>query len=214
MNGLEVALAAVAVWRVTHLLVHEDGPGGVVARLRAVLSRWTGRSPLDCFLCASVWVAVPGALLVGETPRTWLLLVPALSGVAILLERVGTSPAPVGPAAWIEDEPRGPATSGGPTPNPHQEEEPDELLRSAPGTDGDGPSSHPWKSRDAPGGDTRRWTQRNLFTRDAGTDAPGPPGSGDPLSLHRPDGADGDGGRDRSDVSLSPAGVRRPGGPA
>jgi hypothetical protein len=81
------ALAALATWRITHLLVEEDGPGDVVVRLRRRAgSSWAG-DLLDCFYCLSIWVAAP--LSVGLVrrhrmdPVSWL----AVSGAACLLEQ-------------------------------------------------------------------------------------------------------------------------------
>ena len=39
------------------------------------------------FYCLSVWMAAPVAIIIGETMKEHLLLWPALSGAAILLER-------------------------------------------------------------------------------------------------------------------------------
>ena len=80
-------VAALATWRLTHLLTKEDGPGDVVARARARLGSGAAGELMDCFYCLSVWVAAPFALTVTRRPRamigTWL----ALSGAACLLER-------------------------------------------------------------------------------------------------------------------------------
>ena len=103
MTWLEAVVAVLAVWRITHLLVHEDGPGGAVVRLRGVSARLFQHSPLDCFLCASVWVAIVPAWVAGDGLTERLLLIPALSGAAILLQRRRE---PVGhhdPALWTED---------------------------------------------------------------------------------------------------------------
>lgn len=88
-------LGALAVWRITHLLQAEDGPWDVVVRLRA----WAGDSPvgraMDCFYCLSLWIALPCALLLGAAGAGWLeqlLLWPALSAAAILLERATGQP--------------------------------------------------------------------------------------------------------------------------
>jgi hypothetical protein len=98
------ALFAVATWRVTHLLVGEDGPGDVVLRLRRSAGSSTLGRAMDCFYCASLWVALPfavvltrepspvvgwrsggapGRLMSPERVATWC----ALSGAACLLER-------------------------------------------------------------------------------------------------------------------------------
>lgn len=84
---LRFSLGALATWRLTHLLVAEDGPADVVVRLRRRAGEgWVG-SALDCFYCLSVWTSAPVAAAVARRPReaplTWL----ALSGVACLLER-------------------------------------------------------------------------------------------------------------------------------
>jgi len=81
------ALAALATWRVTHLLAEEDGPADAVVRLRRRAGEsWVG-GLMDCFYCLSVWVAAPFAVVVSrrarDTPLNWL----ALSGAACLLEQ-------------------------------------------------------------------------------------------------------------------------------
>jgi uncharacterized protein DUF1360 len=80
------ALASLATWRVTHLLAEEDGPAGVVARLRVSLGHGQLGELMDCFFCLSIWVAVPFSVAITrrrrEAPLTWL----ALSGAACLLE--------------------------------------------------------------------------------------------------------------------------------
>jgi len=83
-----LAAGALCAWRVTHLLNAEDGPGSVLVRLRrAAGDGWAGQL-LDCFYCLSLWVAAPVALWIGSTWEARLLLWPALSGAACLLERI------------------------------------------------------------------------------------------------------------------------------
>lgn len=91
MDAIWFIAATLATWRLTHLVVAEDGPWDVVVHLR----RLAGNSPLgaamDCFYCASLWVALPlAAWWVSETQQTLahtLVAWPALSGGALLLER-------------------------------------------------------------------------------------------------------------------------------
>jgi hypothetical protein len=83
-------VGALATWRLTHLLVEEDGPADTVVRLRqGAGDGWIGQA-MDCFYCLSIWTAVPVAVAVSRRPReaplTWL----ALSGAACLLERATT----------------------------------------------------------------------------------------------------------------------------
>jgi hypothetical protein len=82
------ALAALATWRVTHLLAREDGPAGAVVWLRARAGSGPLGELMDCFYCLSMWCAVPFGVALcrrrGDVPITSL----ALSGTACLLERL------------------------------------------------------------------------------------------------------------------------------
>ena len=100
-------LAALATWRMTHLLTEEDGPADLVLRLRRAAGQGQLGQVMDCFYCASMWVALPVAAFVAHesarTPlsrsggsgrakwyrraATWL----ALSGAACLLEQAARS---------------------------------------------------------------------------------------------------------------------------
>lgn len=113
MNGFHaLAVGVLCVWRVTHLLAVEDGPWNAAARLRrrAGTGFWGGL--VGCFYCLSLWTAAPVAAVLAADWREGLLLWPALSGGAILLQR---ATAPVPPALYHEDE-----------------EDDDELLRRQP----------------------------------------------------------------------------------
>src|SRR5436190_23095861 len=81
-------LGALATWRVTHLLAKEDGPGYVVARLRARLGSSELGHLIDCFQCLSVWVALPVAAIVPLRRRDQVLIWLAVSGAACLFESV------------------------------------------------------------------------------------------------------------------------------
>jgi hypothetical protein len=84
---MSLTLGALATWRVTHLLAAEDGPGKVVARLRARVGRGPAAELMDCFDCLSLWIAAPLAWLIcpgrSQAALAWL----GLSGAACLLER-------------------------------------------------------------------------------------------------------------------------------
>ena len=82
-------VATLAVWRATHLLAVEDGPGGLAARLRAALGGGFWASLLACFYCLSLWIALPFALALGEGAIKSIVLWLGLSGGACLLERIG-----------------------------------------------------------------------------------------------------------------------------
>jgi len=92
INVVELLVGAAAVWRITHLLHAEDGPWDVLARMRRLAGQGAIGKMLDCFYCSSVWVAFPISLALGSSLKERLLLWPALSGAAILLERAVTHP--------------------------------------------------------------------------------------------------------------------------
>jgi hypothetical protein len=85
-------LAALATWRITHLLASEDGPADIVARLRARVANSVLSKFIDCFGCLSIWVAIPFAFAVTSATVDWILTWLALSGAAFLLERTGSEP--------------------------------------------------------------------------------------------------------------------------
>jgi Protein of unknown function (DUF1360) len=101
MNFYWFLLGSLGVWRLTHLLVVEDGPWRVAVRLRQSAGVGFFGDLLACFYCLSLWIAVPFAFLIGDTMLERALLWPALSGAAILLERATAEPA--APAAYIEE---------------------------------------------------------------------------------------------------------------
>ena len=93
-------LGALCVWRITHLLSAEDGPGDLLVHLRRNAGNGFWGRLLDCFYCLSLWVAVPFALLLAKGWREGLLSWLAFSAGAILLERATGAR----PAAYFEDE--------------------------------------------------------------------------------------------------------------
>ncbi|MEA2559438.1 MAG: hypothetical protein QOH06_942 [Acidobacteriota bacterium] len=104
MSFFDLVLGVLAVWRITHLLSAEDGPGDILVRLRRSAGDGFWGQLLDCFYCLSLWTAVPFALLLAEGWREGLLSWLAFSAGAILLERAtGLRPA-VPPAPYFEDE--------------------------------------------------------------------------------------------------------------
>ena len=94
---IKFVLAALATWRVTHLLASEDGPADLIVRIRARLGGGLAGSLMDCFNCLSLWVAAPAALFVSRNALHWLFTWLALSGAACLLERVGNEPVVIQP---------------------------------------------------------------------------------------------------------------------
>ena len=100
-----LTLGILGVWRVTHLLEAEDGPWDVVARMRRRLGQGILGRLFDCFYCLSLWVAVPFAWLLGESITERFLLWLALSGGAIVVERLTESRRTTAPPYWKEEDP-------------------------------------------------------------------------------------------------------------
>jgi hypothetical protein len=80
-------LCVLATWRLCHFFVAEDGPVDVVVKLRT----WLGDSflglAMDCFYCASVWLAFPFAFVISQDVLSSLVSWLAISGAAALLEQ-------------------------------------------------------------------------------------------------------------------------------
>jgi Protein of unknown function (DUF1360) len=91
IDGPAFVLCTLAVWRIAHLLALEDGPFDLVFKLRRAVGQGFFGSLLDCFLCLSLWVAAPFALLVstGWIGRvvSWLALSGSASVLFLLTDR-------------------------------------------------------------------------------------------------------------------------------
>ena len=87
-----LVLGVLAAWRITHLLNAEDGPWNLLVNLRRLAGNGVFGSLLDCFYCLSLWVAAPLACLLGDDWKQGLLLWPAISAGAILLQKASREP--------------------------------------------------------------------------------------------------------------------------
>lgn len=98
LDAVTLLATVLATWRVTHLIVAEDGPWNLVTRVR----QWAGAGALgqlmDCFYCASLWVAAPFALWLHDDWGVRLVGWLALSGGAVVLERCQPPAPPAGGA--------------------------------------------------------------------------------------------------------------------
>jgi hypothetical protein len=81
-------LAALAVWRLTHLISKEDGPWDLMIGFRRVLANSLLGGVVSCFYCLSVWVAIPFVFFVPGTVIERIVVWLALSGAAVVLERM------------------------------------------------------------------------------------------------------------------------------
>ena len=103
MSFYFLVLGILAVWRITHLLNQEAGPAEMLTRLRRCLGPGFFGQLLDCFYCLSLWIALPFAALMGHTWLERLLLWPALSGAAILLEKMSAKTQPPVAGYYVEE---------------------------------------------------------------------------------------------------------------
>lgn len=75
-----------AVWRLSHLVCKEDGPGDLLIKIRKVV---TFSGLLDCVWCASIWASAGFTLLYWLSPATAQIIAAplTLSAVAVIVER-------------------------------------------------------------------------------------------------------------------------------
>ena len=124
MGVYGLIIGILCVWRFTHLLNAEDGPGDIIVRLRSGVRNGFWGNLMDCFYCLSLWIAIPFAILLGRRWNEQLILWPALSAGAIIIEEI---------LRWLKP----PAAQ-------YYEENDDALLRSeASGDDGGVTESDP-----------------------------------------------------------------------
>ena len=87
-NLFELIVKALAVWRISNLLVDEDGPYDIARKIRAIANDKNQQlgAMLDCLWCTSVWVA----LFVTFIPYDWIvILMPfALSAGALYVNKL------------------------------------------------------------------------------------------------------------------------------
>ncbi len=81
-----LVLGTFGVWRITHFLSSEDGPWSVVVWVRRKAGTGFWANLLDCFLCLSLWVAIPFALVLGTGVRERFCLWLAFSAGAIVIQ--------------------------------------------------------------------------------------------------------------------------------
>lgn len=91
MTPLTLIVGGLAVWRLSHMIVKENGPLMVFTRLRAFLGRTQKRSGglfdmISCVYCISFWIGLLAALWVAPTLFHVIGYGLAFSGVATLLE--------------------------------------------------------------------------------------------------------------------------------
>lgn len=88
---VRLIVAALATWRVSSLLLYEDGPFNVFMRLREAVD-WNGLGPtqlrllFSCIYCISIWVGLVCAALM-SVDYWWVMMPFALSAVAVMVDK-------------------------------------------------------------------------------------------------------------------------------
>jgi hypothetical protein len=82
--------STLAVWRLTHLLVKEDGPFDIIFLIRQKAGYGFFVKMLECFYCLSIWIALPFGIWLGTIWLEKIIIWFALSGAACLLEQAIT----------------------------------------------------------------------------------------------------------------------------
>jgi hypothetical protein len=77
----DLLIITLATWRLSYMLVSEDGPNQIIARLRA---RFSLGGLTDCIYCMSVWIAA-GLYGLWQTAAYPIVIVLAISGAAMML---------------------------------------------------------------------------------------------------------------------------------
>lgn len=89
MTPLQAGLAALAVYRLAHLVAIDEGPLQLFLILRTAVGQrhWWGRG-LHCPLCISFWLAMVPAGYFAATAADFALYWLGLAGAAVLLHRI------------------------------------------------------------------------------------------------------------------------------
>jgi hypothetical protein len=96
---LKFPIAMLANWRLSSLLVHEEGPWSIFRRIRAFIAQkalvdeksatWaTFSEGIHCVWCVSLWFSPFVAVWAAWDVPSWVILTFALSGGSILVETV------------------------------------------------------------------------------------------------------------------------------
>lgn len=87
MDFLTLLVLILATWRISSLLVSEDGPFKIFARFRILIIRFT--EVFSCLWCASIWIGLGFTILYTRAPEVafWIALPFALSAGAILWDK-------------------------------------------------------------------------------------------------------------------------------
>lgn len=90
LQWADLLIKGLATWRLTKLLMDEEGPGDILLKARTAIGikhddynkpfMWPTGNPMYCLWCFSMWIGVACALL----PSKWLVPF-SLSAIAIII---------------------------------------------------------------------------------------------------------------------------------
>lgn len=91
MTPFTFIVASLAIWRLSYIIVKENGPLMIFARIRAYLGRTQKRSGgffdmISCVRCLSVWIGLVGALSVSDGFLELIGYTLAFSAVASIID--------------------------------------------------------------------------------------------------------------------------------
>lgn len=86
----EFGLLSLATWRLSYMLVYEQGFMDSADTVRYILSKWWATQPItECLLCASVWVSAVLVALYALVPYgAWVIVWLAVSGVVGIVHKL------------------------------------------------------------------------------------------------------------------------------
>ncbi len=93
MNPVTLIIGGLAVWRLSHALVKENGPLMMFTRLRARLAARQKRSGgffdlISCIYCVSFYIGLVASLWVSQSVAHWIGYALAFSGIAMIIDAV------------------------------------------------------------------------------------------------------------------------------
>ena len=92
MDAITLIIGGLVTWRVSYMLVKEDGPLFMLARMRAYLAKNQQKRGglfdlISCVYCTSVWIGSVTALWVAESVLELIWYTLAFSAISVVIER-------------------------------------------------------------------------------------------------------------------------------
>ena len=93
MSPLELIIGSFVTWRVSNILIRENGPLAIFARLRAYLAEnQHGIGGLydlfSCISCLSIYIGAVTALALAGDTLEWILYSLSFSAITVIIERL------------------------------------------------------------------------------------------------------------------------------